>query len=65
MGFDEMLTLIGNYAFPICCCVYLFFSSAKEREAHKEEMQKMTDALNSNTVAITELRGALRNGGKD
>lgn len=62
MGFDEILTLIGNYAFPICCCVYLFFSSAKEREAHKEEMQKVTDALNSNTIAITELREAFRNG---
>lgn len=60
MGFDEIITLLGNYAFPICCCIYLFWSSAKERDAHKEEMQKVTDALNSNTLAITELREALK-----
>lgn len=65
MGFDELLTLVGNYAFPICCCIYLFFSSAKERESHKEEMAKVTDALNANTLAISELRGALQNVSKN
>ena len=60
MELEEIMTLLGNYAFPICCCIYLLRSSAKERDAHKEEMQKVTDALNSNTIAITELREALK-----
>ena len=50
MEFENLLTLIGNYAFPICCCVYLFWSSAKEREAHKEELAKVTEALQNNTL---------------
>ena len=62
MEFDNILTLIGNYAFPICCCVYLFWSAAKERDAHKEEMKQVTEALNNNTIAITELRDLVKNG---
>ena len=63
MEFDNLLTLIGNYAFPICCCVYLFWSAAKERDTHKEEMNKMTEALQNNTNAIIELKGLI-NGNK-
>ena len=59
MEFDNLLTLIGNYAFPICCCIYLFWSATKEREAHKDEMNKMTEALQNNTKAIIELKGML------
>lgn len=62
MEFDNILTLIGNYAFPICCCVYLFWSAAKERDVHKEEMKQVTDALNNNTIALTELRDLVKNG---
>ena len=61
MDFEQILTLIGNYAFPICCCVYLFWSSAKEREVHKTETDKLTDALNNNTIALTELRDLVKN----
>lgn len=60
MEFENLLTLIGNYAFPICCCVYLFWSSAKEREAHKEELAKVTEALQNNTLAINDLKGMLQ-----
>ena len=62
MEFDNLLTLIDNYAFPICCCVYLFWSAAKERDTHKEEMNKMTEALQNNTKAIIELKGLISNG---
>lgn len=63
MEFENILTLIGNYAFPICCCVYLFWSGAKERDTHKDEMNKMTEALQNNTKAIIELKGLI-NGNK-
>lgn len=62
MDFEQILTLIGNYAFPICCCVYLFWSQVKEREAHKEEMSKVTEALHNNTIALTELRDYIKHG---
>lgn len=65
MEFEQILTLVGNYAFPICCCVYLFWSIGKEREAHKAEMDKMTEALNNNTIALTKIEELVRNGHKD
>lgn len=64
MEFDQILTLVGNYAFPICCCIYLFWSSAKERDAHKVETDKLTEALNNNTLALTELCGLVKNGNR-
>jgi len=64
MEFENILTLIGNYAFPICCCVYLFWASQKERDAHKEELHQVTEALQNNTKAIIELKGMINSVGK-
>lgn len=64
MEFEQIISLIGNYAFPICCCIYLFWSSSKERESHKEEMDKVTTALNNNTLALTELKDMVQANGK-
>ena len=52
-------TLIGNYAFPIACCLYLFWSQEKERERHKEESDKWVEALNNNTKVIEALKERL------
>lgn len=60
MDFENILTLLSNYAFPIVCCIYLFYSSAKERDSHKEEMQKMTEALQNNTTALVKLEEIIR-----
>lgn len=62
MDFEQLLTLVGNYAFPICCCIYLFWSISKEREAHKDEMDKVTEALNNNTIALTKIEELVRDG---
>jgi hypothetical protein len=66
MDFQTLAQLIGSLGFPIACCVYMFFSQAKEREQnaaqreadrleHKSEMDKMTNALNNNTIVIQKL----------
>lgn len=62
MDFEQLLTLVGNYAFPICCCIYLFWSISKERDAHKDEMDKVTEALNNNTIALTKIEELVRDG---
>ena len=54
--------LIGQYVFPIACCVYLFYSQEKERERHKEESDKWVEALNNNTKVIEALKERLNNG---
>ena len=62
MDFEQLLTLVGNYAFPICCCIYLFWSISKERDAHKDDMDKVTEALNNNTIALTKIEELVRDG---
>lgn len=62
----DILTLLSNYAFPIVCCVamgfYVKYSTDAYREdvkelnrEHKEEIAKVTDALNNNTLALQRL----------
>lgn len=60
MGESELLTLIGNYAFPIVACIAMFWKMNKDGERHKEEMDTLRDSLDANTRAITELTGLIR-----
>lgn len=56
----EIITeLVGNYAFPICMCVAMFWYMNKEREAHAEESKAMTAAINNLEVAIAHLTARL------
>ena len=63
---SSVVQIIGSLGFPITACIYLFYSMQKERERneaqreadrqeHKEEMNKMTDALHNNTLVIQKL----------
>lgn len=47
---------ISSYGFPIVCCVVMFNYLEKEREAHKEEINSITQALNENSRIINELK---------
>lgn len=55
MEFTDIVTLISNYAFPIACCVAMFGLWNKERQDHKEEVEKMTTAVNNNTVVLKQI----------
>lgn len=59
MDVTEITQLISTLGFPIVCCIALFWKMNKQDENHKEEMSKMTDALNNNTVALTKLSDRL------
>ena len=58
-----MQTLIANLGFPIACVVAMFYMWNKEREDHKAEMLKVTEAINNNTKVVTQLVESLRNAG--
>lgn len=47
--------LVGSLGFPIALCIALLWILVKFSEQHREEMNKITEALNNNTVAITQL----------
>ena len=53
---EEVINFIKELGFPIAVTTYLLWQNNKQNEQHKEEMLKMTDALNNNTVALTELK---------
>lgn len=55
MDFTQIVSLIGNIGFPIVCCVAMFNYITKNEERHKEEMNKMSEAINNNTNAMNEL----------
>ena len=53
-------TLIGSLGFPIACVIAMFWMWNKEREDHKEEISKVTEALNNNTQALIKIEEILR-----
>ena len=55
MDINGITQLIGSLGFPIAMCVYLLWNQSKADEAHQEEMNKITEALNNNTLALTHL----------
>ena len=55
MEIADLTTLLGNYAIPIVCVIAMFFMWNKERIDHKEEVTKMTEAVNNNTVVLKQI----------
>lgn len=59
MDIGVITQLIGQMGFPIACVIAMFYFWNKEREDHKAEMQKMTEALNNNTLALIKIESVL------
>lgn len=55
MDIAMITQLIGSLGFPIAACIALFYRMQKQDELHKEEMTKITESLNNNTIALTKL----------
>ena len=66
MGATEIIQLITTVGFPIVACGGMAWyvkyitdhnreDMKEERNQHDQEMQKVTDALNNNTLAIQKL----------
>lgn len=55
MDVNALIQLVGSLGFPIVACGALFWRMVKSDEQHKEEMGKMSDALNNNTAALLKL----------
>lgn len=61
MDVGTITSMIGSLGFPIVACIYMAYMNAKQTEAHKEEMSKMTEAVNELKVAITSLVDKISN----
>lgn len=51
---------ISSVGFPIACTAAMFWMFNKIEDRHKEEVDKLTEALNNNTVALTEIKTMLK-----
>lgn len=63
MDANTVSTLISSVGFPIAACCVMFWYMNKERESHKEEIDNLTTVLNANTLALTELKDAIKGNG--
>ena len=55
MDVQVLTSLIGSLGFPIACCIALFWYITKTANQHKEEMDKMSEAINNNTNVMNQL----------
>ncbi len=55
MDVTAITQIVSTLGFPIAMCIYLLYRDGKRDEAHKEEMAKTTEAINNNTIALTQL----------
>ena len=52
---NMILTAISTVGFPIVVAAAMFWKMNKQDEDHKQEMGKVTEAINNNTIALTKL----------
>ena len=55
MDVNGISQLVGSLGFPIACCIYLIYSNNKANEAHKQEIDKLRETVENNTVAMIKL----------
>ena len=55
MEINEMVSLLMNIGFPAFSAIVLYRELSRTREAHKEEMAKVTEALNNNTIVLNRI----------
>lgn len=63
MDYGTVVQLIGSLGFPIVMCLMMYARMEKQDELHRDEMNKMSEALNNNTLALTNLTAKLEQTG--
>ena len=65
MEFNDIITAICTVGFPIVAYGALFWYVLRKDTEHKSEVEKMTEAINNNTIALTKLIERLENENKN
>lgn len=72
---DTILTVLGNYAFPIVCCIcmayfvkYMYDQTNarvdKLNEDHKNEVDTLSEVIKNNTIALEKMNTLIEQIGK-
>lgn len=59
MDFNVVLQAISVVGFPIVMCIILLWFVKDQNDQHKQETEKFTNALNSNTIVLQKLCDSL------
>lgn len=59
MELGTIAQLISSLGFPIVVAGAMFWKMNKQDEDHKAEMNKLAEAINNNTIALTQLSDKL------
>lgn len=59
MDMSQVTSLITSVGFPIVACIYMAYIVKDMNDKHKDEMDSMRNALNSNTNAIDKLEALI------
>lgn len=59
MDTQAIISAISTVGFPIVMCLILLYMMYVNNEQHKEEMDKMTEAITNNTLAVQHLTDSL------
>ena len=62
MDFSGIAQVISTLGFPIAVCLICFWYINKQEEQHKQEIDKMAEAVNNNTLVIQKLLDKWENG---
>ena len=73
MDASTIVSLVGSLGFPVAACIYMAGYVRKQvdvyradikdlQQAHKDEIGKVTEALDNNTKALTELSIYIKEG---
>ena len=56
MDTSSIVTVVSQVGFPIAMCLVMAWYVKYTNDQHKEEIDKITEALNNNTLAVQKLR---------
>lgn len=57
MDANTIISTIGSVGFPIVMCLLMYTEMGKQSQRHTDEMEKVRQALENNTIAINTLAG--------
>lgn len=55
MDFSGIAQVISTLGFPIAVCLICFWYINKREEQHKEEVNKLSEAVHNNTLVMQKL----------
>lgn len=62
MDLNTISTIFANLGVPVACLSVTFYLWYQEMQSHKEEVNKLQEALNNNTLVLQKLLDRMEEG---